>query len=309
MRTVGPWVAARLVRGDDVAEAARVVEDVVPAEGEAAVGGPAGERQVRDEPRRVLEGAQEGGGLSRHGREDLRRGVARQRVDDVPGRHLDDLVPRHVEPADRARRRPSGRRRRRRPPVTIRSPAAFARCFDEAAVPLGPGQERRRAPRRGRPARLRAGARRSSGCRPRRRCRRARSRSRRGSVLGEPEEARAREAAARQPLAHRDPVEGGPLGVVGGAAAAGGRRRGAPSRRAAAAKRSISRSKRESSARSSRRGAGARVEPLVPPKPRKKSRSSGSRQSISSAHSGSPFASRPVSAPTSARSVSSAGFG
>ena len=262
MRTVGPWVRPRLVRRDDVAEAAGVVEDVVPAEGEAAIGRAAGERQVRDEPRRVLEGAQEGGRVLAPRREDLRRRVARQRVDDVPGRHLDDLVPRHVEPAHR---RAAGIRDDVEDDGAGHDPAAggLREVLCDAAVSLGPGEERggllERAVRRG-PAQARgevvdAGP--GGGVVERG----AEVVARR--VLGEPEEARPREAAARQPLAHRDPVEGGPLGVVGGAAAGEGE--GAPPLRVA---RGGEAEHLALEARELRavlvRGAGPRVEPLVP---------------------------------------------
>ena len=82
-------------------------------------------------------------------------------------------------------------------------------------------------------------------------------------VLGEPEEARAREAVPRQPLAHRDPVERGPLGVVGGAAA--GKGEGAPPLRVAQGGEAehLALEARELLAVLAR-GARARVEPLVP---------------------------------------------
>ena len=221
MRTVGPWPAVPLVRRDDVAEAAGVVEDVVPAEREAAVGGPPGERQVCNEPRRVLEGAQERRWALAPRREDLRGGVARKRVDDVPRRHLDDLVPRNVEPAEGGA---FGLRYDVEDDGAGDDPVAgvLHEVFHEAAVPLGPGQERggllegtvRRSPAQARGEVVDAGP--GGGVVERG------AEVVAGGVLGEPEEACAREAAARQPLAHRDPVERGPLGVVGRAAAGDG---------------------------------------------------------------------------------------
>ena len=262
MRTVGPWSRSRLVRRDDVAEAARVVEDVVPAEREAAVGGPPGERQVRDEPRRVLEGAQERGRALAPRREDLRGGVAGKRVDDVPGRHLDDLVPRHVEPAEGGA---VGLRDDVEDDGAGHDPAAggLHEVLHEAAVPLGPGQERggllegavRRSPAQARGEVVDAGP--GGGVVERG----AEVVARR--VLGEPEEARAREAAPRQPLAHRDPVERGPLGVVGRAAAGEGEG-AAPLRVAQGGEAEHLPLEARELLAVLARGARARVEPLVP---------------------------------------------